>query len=117
VDAKRKYPAAKRIFRLTATRPPAHEVKLLGAHFFSLLRGKKGAPRVYPWPARKPTPLYVQPIIKDTLPYQLLKKDSTFTGKIFSKVVLSCTSFSCPRQISASKSTNKIGNQPWRPRI
>ena len=29
------------------TRPPAHEAKLLGAHFFGLLRGKKGAPRVY----------------------------------------------------------------------
>ena len=28
------------------TRPPAHEAKLLGAHFFGLLRGKKGAPRV-----------------------------------------------------------------------
>ena len=51
------------------TRPPAHEAKLLGAHFFGLLRGKKGAPRVYPWPASKATPLYVRPIIKDTLPY------------------------------------------------
>jgi hypothetical protein len=48
---------------------PAHEAKLLGAHFFGLLREKKGAPRVYPWPARKATPLYVRPIIKDTLSY------------------------------------------------
>jgi hypothetical protein len=29
------------------THPTAHEAKLLGAHFFGLLRGKMGAPRVY----------------------------------------------------------------------
>jgi hypothetical protein len=38
---------------LISTRPPAHEDKLLGAHFFGLMRGKKGAPRVYPWPATR----------------------------------------------------------------
>jgi hypothetical protein len=30
------------------TRPPAHEDKLLGAYFFGLLRGKKGAPKGLP---------------------------------------------------------------------
>ena len=49
------------------TRPPAHEAKLLGAHFFGLLRGKKGAPRVYPWPDLASASLYVRLFIKDTL--------------------------------------------------
>jgi hypothetical protein len=38
-------------------------------------------------------------------------------GRIFQKVVLIKTIFFPSRPILASKSTNKIGNQPWRLRI
>jgi hypothetical protein len=38
-------------------------------------------------------------------------------GRIFQKVVLIKTIFFPSRPILASKSTNKIGQQPWRPRI
>jgi hypothetical protein len=38
-------------------------------------------------------------------------------GRIFQKVVLIKTIFFPSRPILASKSTNKIGKQPWRPRI